>query len=184
MSRSGTDLVRVELLADHPAHGRASSPGDAGLATAHPGDAGIDLIACEEAILPPGGRVSVSAGIRIALPPGVEAQVRPRSGQALRRGLSCLNSPGTIDPGYRGPVRVILHNSAPAVTETELEGPPEGLAKRIAAGIAARTVRIERGERIAQLVFARFERPPIEIVDHLPEDTARGAGGFGSTGTT
>ncbi len=176
--------VRVELLPDHPAHGRASTAAQAGLATAHEGDAGIDLVACEEAVLAPGGRTSVSAGIRIALPPGVEAQVRPRSGQALRRGLTCLNAPGTIDPGYRGPVRVILHNSEPAVTGDELEGPAEGLTARIATGIAARTIRIERGERIAQLVFARFERPRIEIVDHLPEDTARGAGGFGSTGTT
>ncbi len=174
----------MELLPDHPAHGRAASAAEAGLATAHEGDAGIDLIACEEAVLPPGGRTSVSAGIRIALPPGVEAQVRPRSGQALRRGLTCLNAPGTIDPGYRGPVRVILHNSEPALTAEELEGPPDGLAERIAAGIASRTIRIGRGERIAQLVFARFERPRIAIVDHLPEDTARGAGGFGSTGTT
>ena len=174
----------MELLRAHPAYGSASTAAEAGLATAHEGDAGIDLVACEEAVLPPGGRTSVSAGIRIALPPGVEAQVRPRSGQALRRGLTCLNAPGTIDPGYRGPVRVILHNSEPTVTAEELEGPPEGLAARLAAGISSRTIRIERGERIAQLVFARFERPRIEVVDHLPEDTARGAGGFGSTGTT
>ncbi|MFO7587723.1 MAG: dUTP diphosphatase [Gemmatimonadota bacterium] len=184
MSEPGPDVVRVELLPDHPAFGRAASAEDAGLATAHSGDAGIDLVACEEATLPPGGRASVSAGIRIALPPGVEAQVRPRSGQALRRGLTCLNAPGTIDPGYRGPVRVILHNAAPALTPEELDGPADGLAARIAAGLAQRAIRIERGERIAQLVFARFERPRIEIVDHLPEDTARGAGGFGSTGTT
>lgn len=183
MFETGDGIVRVELLPEHPEYGTAS-PAAAGLEPARPGDAGIDLIACEAVSIPPGGRVAVPAGIRIALPPGVEGQVRPRSGQALRRGLGCLNAPGTIDPGYRGPVRVILHNAEPAVTAEDLAGPPETLAERIAAGLERRTIRIERGERVAQLVFARFERPRIEIVEHLPGDTERGAGGFGSTGTT
>jgi dUTP pyrophosphatase len=177
-----TGAVRIELLPEHPMFGRASSAADAGLDPARAGDAGIDLIACEDVDLPPGGRVAVPAGIRIALPEGVEGQVRPRSGQALRQGLGCLNSPGTIDPGYRGPVKVILYNAEPAVTSEELDGPPGELIDRLARGIEQRTIHVRRGERIAQLVFARFERPAIELVDHLPEDTERGAGGFGSTG--
>lgn len=162
--------------------GTAVSAVEAGLEPARDGDAGIDLVACEDVDLPPGARLAVPAGIRIALPEGVEGQVRPRSGQALRSGLGCLNSPGTIDPGYRGPVKVILFNAQPAITREDLAGPPEGMAARLARGIETRTIRIRRGDRIAQLVFSRFERPEIELVDHLPEDTDRGAGGFGSTG--
>jgi len=183
-STSAADAVRIELLPEHPRFGTSSSAADAGLAPARDGDAGIDLIACEDVELPPGGRVAVSAGIRIALPPGMEGQVRPRSGQALRIGLGCLNAPGTIDPGYRGPVKVILHNAEPPLTLAELAGPQESLADRIARGIEQRTIRIRRGDRIAQLVFASFERPAIDLVEHLPEDTERGAGGFGSTGVS
>jgi len=177
-----TGIVRIELLPEHPMFGQASAAADAGLNPARVGDAGIDLIACEDVDLLPGGRVAVAAGIRIALPEGVEGQVRPRSGRALRQGLGCLNSPGTIDPGYRGPVKVILYNAEPALTLEELDGPPGELSARLERGIAERTIHVRRGERIAQLVFARFERPVIELVDHLPEDTERGAGGFGSTG--
>jgi len=162
--------VQVELLPEHPAFGDPEAASSA-LTTAHQGDVGIDLIACEEAIIGPGERAIVSAGIRIALPRGLEAQVRPRSGQALKRGLTVPNSPGTIDPGYRGPVKVI---AGPASDES--------LRDRLAAGLAARTLRIERGDRIAQLVFARFERPAIEIVSSVPIETTRGEGGFGSTG--
>jgi len=181
-SNESHDIVKIELLPEHPMFGRAASAADAGMEPARLGDAGIDLIACEDVDLPPGGRVAVSAGIRIALPDGVEGQVRPRSGQALRKGLGCLNSPGTIDPGYRGPVKVILYNAEPALTSEELDGPSGELAIRLASGIAQRTIHVQRGERIAQLVFARFERPVVELVGHLPEDTERGAGGFGSTG--
>lgn len=162
--------------------GVASLATEAGLQPARAGDAGIDLLACEDVDLPPGGRIALPAGIRIALPDGMEGQVRPRSGLALRAGLGCLNSPGTIDPGYRGPVKVILYNAEPAVTLDDLNGPADELLERVRRGMKDRTIRIRRGERIAQLVFARFERPSIEIVDHLPEDTERGAGGFGSTG--
>jgi len=181
-SNESHNIVQIELLPEHPMFGRATSAADAGMAPARLGDAGVDLIACEDVDLPPGGRVAVSAGIRIALPDGVEGQVRPRSGQALRKGLGCLNSPGTIDPGYRGPVKVILYNAEPALTSEELDGPSGELAIRLASGIAQRTIHVQRGERIAQLVFARFERPVVELVGHLPEDTERGAGGFGSTG--
>lgn len=182
------DAVRVELLPEHPAYGDPEAARLA-LAPAHWGDAGIDLLACEDAVLRPGERALVSAGLRIALPEGIEAQVRPRSGQALKRGITVGNAPGTIDPGYRGPVKVILLNAAPALTGSELpgEGEPgagfEEFRIRLAAGLAERTARITRGERIAQLVFARFVRPPIELVETVPLETTRGEGGFGSTGT-
>jgi dUTP pyrophosphatase len=176
--------VQVELLPEHPAFGDPEAAREA-LAPAHPGDAGIDLIACETAVLAPGERALVSAGFRLALPPGLEAQVRPRSGQALKRGLTIPNSPGTIDPGYRGPVKIILLNAAAGLTFSDLARVPgaESIEDRLARGIESRTIRIERGERIAQLVFARFERPAIVVVDAVSADTGRGEGGFGSTGT-
>ena len=175
--------VNVELLPEHPAFGDPEASSLA-LAPAHPGDAGVDLIACEPAVLAPGDRALVSAGIRIALPEGLEAQVRPRSGQALKRGLTIPNSPGTIDPGYRGPVKVILLNTASTLCEADLVDIPDGesVASRLADGIRSRTIRIERGERIAQLVFARFERPAIQVVESVSLETTRGEGGFGSTG--
>ena len=175
--------VNVELLPEHPAFGDPEASSLA-LAPAHPGDAGVDLIACEPAVLAPGDRALVSAGIRIALPEGLEAQVRPRSGQALKRGLTIPNSPGTIDPGYRGPVKVILLNTASTLCEADLVDIPDGesVASRLADGIRSRTIRIERGERIAQLVFARFERPAIQVVESVSLETTRGVGGFGSTG--
>jgi dUTP pyrophosphatase len=177
------DKVYFELLPEHPAFGDPDAAARA-LAPAHPGDAGIDLVACEDAVLAPGERALVSAGIRVALPPGLEAQVRPRSGLALKRGLTIPNSPGTIDSGYRGPVKVILLNAAAGLAAADLDASPGGgsLEERLARGIEARTIRIERGERIAQLVFARFERPEIERVESVLLDTARGEGGFGSTG--
>jgi len=108
--------------------------------------------------------------------------VRPRSGRALREGLGVVNAPGTIDPGYRGPLKVLLLNTSSALDADDLAGDPATLAERLRAGLARRTIRVERGERIAQLVFARFERPAIEIVDRVPTETERGEGGFGSTG--
>ncbi|WP_426027351.1 dUTP diphosphatase [Brevundimonas sp. TWP2-3-4b2] len=125
------------------------------------GSAGMDLRAAlaEESpmTLAPGARALVPTGLRIALEPGYEAQVRPRSGLALKHGLTCLNSPGTIDSDYRGEVGVILinHGQEPFV--------------------------IRRGERIAQLVIARHEQATLVEVEALDE-TARGTGGFGSTG--
>jgi len=125
------------------------------------GSAGMDLRAAvaEDAplTLEPGARALVPTGLKIALEPGFEAQVRPRSGLALKHGITCLNSPGTIDSDYRGEVGVILinHGQEPFV--------------------------IRRGERIAQLVIARHEQAELVEVEAL-DDTARGAGGFGSTG--
>lgn len=128
-----------------------------GYATA--GAAGMDLLAAiaADVVLNPGDRALVPTGIAIALPPGFEAQVRPRSGLALKQGISVLNSPGTVDADYRGEVGVILINH----------------------GREAFTIR--RGERIAQMVIARHATAEWQIVAELPE-TARGAGGFGSTG--
>lgn len=125
------------------------------------GSAGMDLRAAvaEDAplTLAPGARALVPTGLKIALEAGYEAQVRPRSGLALKHGLTCLNSPGTIDSDYRGEVGVILinHGQEPFV--------------------------IRRGERIAQMVIARHEQATMVEVGTLDE-TARGAGGFGSTG--
>ncbi len=123
--------------------------------------AGLDLCAAvpEDApvTLLPGQRALIPTGLSMALPDGFEAQVRPRSGLALKAGVTCLNSPGTIDADYRGEVGVILINH----------------------GQEAFTV--TRGERIAQMVIARFERASLVIADTLDE-TARGSGGFGSTG--
>ncbi len=125
------------------------------------GSAGMDLRAAlaEDAtlILTPGARALVPTGLKIALEPGYEAQVRPRSGLALKHGVTCLNAPGTIDSDYRGEVGVILinHGQEPFV--------------------------ITRGERIAQMVIARHEQADVIEAASLDE-TARGAGGFGSTG--
>ncbi|KQY95566.1 MULTISPECIES: dUTP diphosphatase [unclassified Brevundimonas] len=125
------------------------------------GSAGMDLRAAIDENLPvmlaPGARTLVPTGLKIALEPGFEAQVRPRSGLALKHGITCLNSPGTIDSDYRGEVGVILinHGQEPFV--------------------------IQRGERIAQMVIARHEQASMVEVETLDE-TARGAGGFGSTG--
>lgn len=121
--------------------------------------AGMDLYAelDAELILQPGMRALVPTGIAIALPEGYEAQIRPRSGLALKHGITLVNAPGTIDPDYRGEIGVIVinHGSEPFT--------------------------IKKGERIAQMVFAPFSRALLEEVDEL-DGTARGEGGFGHTG--
>jgi len=124
------------------------------------GAAGMDLLAAvmSSVVIPPGGRMLVPTGLRIAIPPGYELQVRPRSGLALKNGIVLPNSPGTIDEDYRGELGVIVMN----------------------AGDAPFTV--ERGMRIAQAVIAPVVRASWHEVAELP-DTARGTGGFGSTGT-
>jgi dUTP pyrophosphatase len=121
--------------------------------------AGYDVRSAEESVtLAPGDIRLVSTGLVMELPQGVECQVRPRSGLALKHGITLPNSPGTIDPDYRGELRVIMQNTGQL------------------------PVTLERGERIAQLVFARFETPVVREVDEVT-DTERGASGFGSTGT-
>ena len=121
------------------------------------GAAGMDVVAAEELVLEPGQRHAVATGFAIAIPPGHEVQVRPRSGLALKHGITCLNTPGTIDEDYRGEVKVILAN------------------------LGSDPFAIKRGARIAQLVPAVGTRAAFEEVDILDE-TTRGAGGFGSTG--
>jgi len=121
------------------------------------GAAGMDVVSAEALTLAPGARAAVATGFAIAIPAGHEVQVRPRSGLALKHGVTCLNTPGTIDSDYRGEVKVILANLGEA---------PFAIA---------------RGDRIAQLVPAIVLRASVDEVDAL-EDTARGAGGFGSTG--
>jgi len=125
---------------------------------ATPHAAGYDVRSAEEeVVLHPGEIRLVSTGLVMELPEGFECQVRPRSGLALKHGLTLPNSPGTIDSDYRGEIRVIMQN------------------------LGSEPVTLVRGERIAQLVFARFEAPVILEVDDLSE-TSRGGGGFGSTG--
>ncbi len=121
------------------------------------GAAGMDVVAAEDLVLAPGARHAVATGFAIAIPPGYEVQVRPRSGLALKHGVTCLNTPGTIDEDYRGEVKVILAN------------------------LGDQPFTIVRGERIAQLVPAPVQRALFEEVAVLDE-TDRGSGGFGSTG--
>ena len=129
-------------------------------AYAHHGDAGADLVTTSDVLLAPGERVIVGTGIAIALPPGYAGFVHPRSGLAARVGLSVVNTPGTIDSGYRGEIRVCLVNHDPRDA-----------------------VRLRRGDRIAQLVVQRVEHAVFHEVARLPA-SARGAGGYGSTGVS
>jgi dUTP pyrophosphatase len=121
------------------------------------GAAGLDVVAAEELTLAPGQRHAVATGFAIAIPHGYEVQVRPRSGLALKHGITCLNTPGTIDEDYRGEVKVILAN------------------------LGNESFEVRRGERIAQLVPAVVTKAVFREVETLTE-TSRGAGGFGSTG--
>ena len=125
------------------------------------GSAGMDVRAAvaEDApvVLAPGERAMIPTGLAMAVPPGFECQVRPRSGLAVKHGISCVNTPGTIDSDYRGEVHVVLVN------------------------LGQESFEVRRGERIAQLVVARYERVAVTPVEALDE-TGRGAGGFGSTG--
>jgi dUTP pyrophosphatase len=127
-------------------------------AYAHPGDAGADLLTTVDVTLRPGERAMVPTGIALALPEGYVALVHPRSGLAARHGLSIVNTPGTIDAGYRGEIKVMLINHDPA-----------------------EPIELRRGDRIAQLVVQRFERARFVEVTELP-DSSRGDGGYGSTG--
>jgi len=124
----------------------------------HPGDAGADLVTMDDLRIEPGERVLACTGIAIAMPEGYAAFVHPRSGLAARHGLSVVNTPGTIDAGYRGEIKVLLINH-------DLHNPVE----------------LTRGDRIAQLVIQRVEHARFTDVDELPE-SVRGDDGYGSTG--
>jgi len=125
---------------------------------AHPGDAGADLVTLQDVTLEPGERVVVGTGLAVALPEGYAGFVYPRSGLAARSGLTMVNSPGVIDAGYRGEIRVCLIN-------TDRRTP----------------IHLKRGDRIAQLVVQPVVRAAFTVVDALP-DSARGTGGYGSSG--
>ena len=124
---------------------------------AHPGDAGADLRSAEDATIPAHGRLLVATGVAIALPDGYVGLVHPRSGLALKHGITVLNSPGTIDAGYRGEIKVTLHNTS------------------------SNDFAIAVGDRIAQLLIQQVSRARFVPVLHLPE-SHRGDAGFGSTG--
>ncbi len=126
-------------------------------AYAHESDAGMDVRSVAEVVIPARGRALVPTGLVVLLPPNYEAQVRPRSGLALKSGITVLNTPGTIDAGYRGEIGVILFNT----TDTDLA--------------------VHKGDRVAQIVIAPVTRVEVVETDSV-EETDRGAGGFGSTG--
>ncbi|MFR9750308.1 dUTP diphosphatase [Nocardia sp. 004] len=125
---------------------------------AHPGDAGVDLCTTHDVILQPGERALVGTGVAVALPVGTVGLIHPRSGLAAKTGLSVVNTPGTIDAGYRGEIKVCLINHDPHTP-----------------------IRLRRGDRIAQLLVQRVELVDFTEVDTLDE-TTRGAGGYGSSG--
>lgn len=126
-------------------------------AYAHESDAGMDIRSVAEVVIPARGRALVPTGLVVLLPPNYEAQVRPRSGLALKSGITVLNTPGTIDAGYRGEIGVILFNT----TDTDFA--------------------VHKGDRVAQIVIAPVTRVEVVETDSV-EETDRGAGGFGSTG--
>jgi dUTP pyrophosphatase len=125
---------------------------------AHHGDAGADLVSAVDVDLGPGERALLPTGVAIALPVGYAAFVHPRSGLAVRHGVTLVNAPGTIDAGYRGQLQVVLLNTD-----------------------RSEAIRVRRGDRIGQLVIQRVEHATFRPVDELP-DSVRGSGGFGSTG--
>lgn len=146
----GREPVEIQIL--------RLDPGVPLPAVAHGDDAGYDLHAREDVVLEPGGRAAVPTGIAVAIPPGYAGFVQPRSGLALRHGITCLNTPGLVDPGYRDEIRVVLVNLDPR-----------------------EKYEVRRGDRIAQLVIQPVERVRWQEVEALPV-SERGTGGFGSSG--
>lgn len=144
-----TDVVRVPIVAERPP------------LYAHSDDAGADLCAAEAVTIAPGERALIGTGVSIALPEGYAAFVVPRSGLAAKHGITVVNSPGTVDAGYRGEIKVTLLNTD----------------KRASFDVAV-------GDRIAQVIVMPVSRAIFEPVDELPADSVRGANGFGSTGVS
>ena len=128
-------------------------------AYAHPSDAGMDLFSVDDLVIHPGARSLVHTGLVMMLPPLYEAQIRPRSGLALKRGVTVLNTPGTIDSGYRGEIGVILAN------------------------FGSEPFEVKKGDKIAQMIIAPVTQPEIAETDSIDE-TDRGGNGFGSTGVS
>ncbi|TDP41491.1 deoxyuridine 5'-triphosphate nucleotidohydrolase [Nocardia ignorata] len=156
---SGSErVVSTDVNALAPIPLRRLDPGIPVPKRAHPGDAGVDLCTTEDVIIEPGERVLVGTGIALALPVGTVGLIHPRSGLAAKAGLSVVNTPGTIDAGYRGEIKVCLINHDPRTA-----------------------IELRRGDRIAQLLVQRVELVEFAEVDDLDE-TVRGAGGYGSSG--
>lgn len=199
----------VELLPNY-----AGPTSDAPLKQARPGDAGTDLYSAVDIVIRPGERAMVPTGIKVALPTlsahdgklfldeGLMLDVRPKSGLAAKMGLTVLNTPGTIDAGYRGEIAVILYNSNPVISCDDLislvshlkassssgalDHSFDPIANKILAGVEQATVTISRGQKIAQLVGQRYNVPHYTVSSSdapLPV-SERGEGGFGSTGLT
>ncbi len=184
---------------------------DEPLRQAHPGDAGMDLYATTDVVIPPGERALVPVGLKFALPilgidnddesgimrfameAGLQLEVRPKSGLALKLGLTLLNTPGTVDSGYRGEVAVILYNANHEVTASVLDTlvdvltqtkQVQALESAIRTAPSSSTITIKRGQKIAQAVFTQYIIPEIQVLPtgvNVP-DSVRGVGGFGSTG--
>lgn len=182
--------VDLQLLPNFP---RDAVPTDSNLfEPAHEGDAGVDLVAAESVYIPPGGRALIPTGIAIALPRGVEAHVRPRSGNAIRTGLQVHF--GTIDSDYRGEIGVIVYNTNPVIPTSYVDdvfrairgaGVPatvRSVQSLLDNHIKANTINIRPGDKIAQLVMAEYKKGYFHLVDNLDE-TERGIDGYGSTGT-
>ena len=151
---------KLRIIASKPILRFCMEPGMEFLAPskAHPDDAGYDIRAAEDCQVMPSDTAIVKTGLRMELPPGYEGQVRGRSGLAFKCGIEVFNSPGTIDYGYRGEVKVILHN------------------------VSCSVFFVRKGDRIAQLVIAKVPDLDTVVVSHLSESTTRGQNGFGSTG--
>ena len=158
MGRPGTRVVSDDVTDLPPIPLRRLDPELPVPTRAHPGDAGVDLCTSADVTLGPGERALVGTGIAVALPVGTVGLIHPRSGLAAKFGLSVVNTPGTVDAGYRGEIKVCLINH-----DTE------------------RAVELRRGDRIAQLLVQRVELVDFVEVDEL-DDTARGSGGYGSSG--
>lgn len=158
MERPGTRVVSDDVTDLPPIPLRRLDPELPVPTRAHPGDAGVDLCTSVDVTLAPGERALVGTGIAVALPVGTVGLIHPRSGLAAKFGLSVVNTPGTVDAGYRGEIKVCLINH-----DTE------------------RAVELRRGDRIAQLLVQRVELVDFVEVDEL-DDTARGSGGYGSSG--
>ncbi|SNV18139.1 dUTP diphosphatase [Rhodococcus rhodochrous] len=158
MGRPGTRVVSDDVTDLPPIPLRRLDPELPVPTRAHPGDAGVDLCTSVDVTLAPGERALVGTGIAVALPVGTVGLIHPRSGLAAKFGLSVVNTPGTVDAGYRGEIKVCLINH-----DTE------------------RAVELRRGDRIAQLLVQRVELVDFVEVDEL-DDTARGSGGYGSSG--